>query len=77
MSAKIYMKKKKEIETVLFINCDATLTEKEHIPLYRLVTFEAAFWNGTHNERPWWRSEKKQGNKWFHFRPTKHPGFTQ
>lgn len=42
MSAKIYMKKK-EIETVLFINCDATLTEKKHIPLYRLVTFEAAF----------------------------------
>lgn len=60
MSAKIYMKKKKEIKTVLFINCDATLTEKEHIPLYRLVTFEAAFWNGTHNERPWWRSEKNK-----------------
>lgn len=26
-----------------FFHRDATLTEKEHIPLYRLVTFEAAF----------------------------------
>lgn len=37
------MKNEYQNKVVFFTNCDATLTEKEHIPLYRLVTFEAAF----------------------------------